>query len=314
MNRNILTTTSLLVGVVAALACGGSTAVPAASTTTPDAAPQYQIVLHRPLAAGDRFRVVVDAQEKIDGDESHSGPEHAANSDIGEDLHLSLTGIVTIREVDEVGRATSALLDVEKFTASPDDKAILPTGTRVDFVRGKGDFSAMVNGEPRPELLKLLRLAFPLARPGTPLGDELFGSKEPRQVGDSWSFSKSMVARNLLEDGYHVRETDLTGDTRLQGTTSVNGVQCLELGAKLHADQATVAEQWNIQGFGTGTLDTTIKMVVPTDPKLPLAMEETTTRAASQAHAAGEGNLSQRGVTITRYRRALYTRMGKPAQ
>jgi hypothetical protein len=306
MRTQALVSTSLLV----LLACGGeATTAPAASATTPGASPQYQIVVHRPLAAGARFRVVVDAQEKIEGVENMTGATQASSNDINHDVHLSLTGIVTVREVDKDGRALSATLDVERFTASPKDAELVPTGTRLDFVRGQGDFSVMVNGTPRPDLMKQLRLAFPLQRPGSPLGDALFGSKQPRQVGDSWDFSKSLVAQSMLDDGYKITETNLTGDTRLMGVSSVGGVECLELASKLHADHAAVSEQSDVQGVGSGKLDATIKLVVPTNPALPVAMEEATTHGEFQAHVGDDTASSQTGVTITRYRRALYTQM-----
>jgi hypothetical protein len=80
---------------------------------------------------------------------------------------------------------------------------------------------------------------------------------------------------------------------------------------EVHADQATVGEQWNIQGTGTGKVDVTLKLFVPTDPALPLAMEEATAHGEFQARAQGEGGSLQKNITTTRYRRALYTQMPK---
>lgn len=309
MTPNALTSTSLSVLFVSALACGGTATAPAASTTTPGTSAQYSIVLHRPLRAGEEFRVVVDAKQKIEGVAVTSIDNRESSRDIGNDVEVSLAGVVTIREVDADGRAVSALMDVERFTAAAKSEPLVPPGTKIDFVRGRGQFSAMVNGEPRPDLLELLRLAFPLQRPGSPLGDQLFGSQEPRAIGDSWAFSKNNVAQNLLEDGYRVSETDLSGDTRLTGKTTVNGIECLELSSTVHADQAAMSEAGDVKGTGTGKLDSTVKMVVPVDPKLPLAMEETTTRALFQGHAHGESASLETGTVTTRYRKALYTRM-----
>lgn len=309
MTRNLLTSTSLSVLLVGALACGGTATAPGASATTPELPSRYPILLHRPLRVGDKFRVVVDAKQKIEGVAVTSMPDHASSRDIGDNVELSLAGIITIREVDADGRAVSALMDVERFTAASKSEPLLPPRAQIDFVRGRGQFSAMVNGEPRPDLLELLRLAFPLQRPGSPLGDQLFGSTEPKAVGDKWAFSKSNVAQNMLEDGYRVSDTDLTGDTRLVGTTSVSGVECLELAATMHADHAAMGEAGSVQDAGTGTLDSTFKLVVPVDPALPLAMEEATTRASYQGHAHGENASLEAGTVTTRYRRALYTRM-----
>jgi hypothetical protein len=296
--------------VWALLACGGeATTAPGASATTPSATPQYQIVLNRPLTAGAKFRVQVEAREQIEGVESHSSADHAAVHNSNEDIQLSLVGRVTVREVDQDGRATSALLEVESFSASPTGTAIVPPGTPLDFVRGEGDYSVMVNGSPRPDLMKQLRLAFPLQRPGSALGDALFGTKDPKQVGDTWPFSKSLVAKSMLDDGYKVRETELAGETRLTGVTSVGGVECLELSAKLNADQATIGEGWGLSGVGSGKLESTVKMVVPTNVALPLAMEEATTHGEFQAHVQDDASEAHSSITVSRYRRALYTQM-----
>jgi hypothetical protein len=311
MTRYLILSASLW----ALFACGSeATTAPGASTTSPGAAPQYKIVINRPLAAGARFRVQVEARQQIEGAVSSTTSDVSTVDDIDRNVQLSLAGIVTVREVDQDGRASSALLDVESFTASPNNVALVPAGTRIDFLRGEGDYTVMVNGSPRPDLLKRLRLAFPLTRPGSPLGDALFGTSQPKQVGETWSFSKSVVAKSMLEDGYKVRETDLTGDTRLSGTSSVGGVECIELAAKMHAEGATVAENWGVQSTRAGSLDATIKMVLPTNPALPLAMEEATSRGEFKAQAQDDSSSAHAALTLTRYRKALYTQLPATVQ
>jgi hypothetical protein len=113
----------------------------------------------------------------------------------------------------------------------------------------------------------------------------------------------------LIEDGYAVRETNLSGNTRLQRTRLVGGVECLELTSKVHADGAALGEGPDSKGAGAATLDATIAMVVPVDTKLPLAMEESTTRAAFEAGLKEQGSTSSLGLTVTRYRKANYTPM-----
>jgi hypothetical protein len=310
MTRQILISTCFLAGFVTCVACGSeATTAPAAATTTPGTSRQYEIVLHRPLKVGDRFHVVVDAREAIDGAQTSSTVEGAAVTNIAKNLQLALVGTLTIREVDGEGRADSAVLEVEQFNDTATGATLLPAGAKIDAIRGAGEFSLMVNDEPRPDLLRPLRLAFPLHRPGSPLGDELFGSKDPKQIGDTWAFSKSMVAKSLVEDGYVVRETALTGDTRLLGTTTVGGTECLELAAKLHSDQATTSDQWAMLGVGNGKIDVTLKLVVPTDKTLPLAMEEATSTGRFEASVEGDTAAAHRGVILTRYRKALYTRL-----
>ena len=294
--------------LLACVACGSeATTAPAAATTTPGTSRAYEIVVHRPLKAGDRMRVVVDAEERIEGAQTSTNVDQAAIKNIDKNLQLSLVGTLTIREVDEQGRAQSAVLVVEQFTATDTGTALLPAGAKIDAIRGAGDFSLMVDDEPRPDLLRPLRLAFPLHRPGSPLGDELFGSKDPRQIGDTWAVSKSLVSKRLVEDGYIVRETGLSGDTRLVGTTNVGGTECLELSAKLHGDQATVSEQWALLGVGSGQIDVTLKFVVPVDKTLPLAMEEATGSGRFAAQVDGADSSLNRDLILTRHRKALYT-------
>jgi hypothetical protein len=93
------------------------------------------------------------------------------------------------------------------------------------------------------------------------------------------------------------------------GTTTVGGTECLELAAKLHSDQATTSDQWAMLGVGNGKIDVTLKLVVPTDKTLPLAMEEATSTGRFEASVEGDTAAAHRGVILTRYRKALYTRL-----
>ncbi len=307
MIRPLFITTCLFV----CLACS-STQAPGASVTTPGTSPQYQIVLNRPFAAGDRTRVVVSARQQVaaaqdDQDDTDQAEDLGAGVD--NDIHLTLAGVLTIRRVDSNGRAVSAVLDVEYFKEGMSGTDLVPPDTKIDAVRKGDEYSLKVNDRPRPDLQKYLELAFPLHRPGSPLGDELFGTKDPKQIGDTWAFSKSKVTESLVEDGYAVRETNVSGNTRLQGTRLVGGVECLELASKVHADGAALGEGPDLKGAGAATIDSTITMVVPVDTKLPLAMEESTTRAGFQAGLKEEESASSLGFTVTRYRKANYTPM-----
>lgn len=305
MTGRILITISLL----GAIACGSeATTAPAAANTTPGAGPQYQVVLHRPLSPGNKFRVNVEVQQKIEGDDTATSAVTSQSAAISKNFALELAGTVAIREVDSEGRATSAVLQVETFKRTDTATELLPTGSTIDAVLGQGKFNLMVNGQPRPELQQAIDLAFPLHRPGSPLGDAMFGSKTPRQVGESWTVAKSMVAESMEEQGYLVEETDLTGATQLMGTTNVNGQECLELSARLHADQGTIGEDMGMKGIGTGTINSTIKLVVPTDVSRPIALEEATATGDFALHLT-EGSASTTTIVkVTRHRKALYTK------
>jgi hypothetical protein len=305
MIRSIFITTCLFV----CLACGGASNAPGASVTTPGASPRYQIVLSRPFAAGDRLRVLVDARQQLSATHDKGEQQRAKAVGVDKEINLSLAGVLTIRKVDSNGRAVSAVLDVEYFKEGPAGMDVVPPDAKIEAVRNGDEYALKVDDERRPDLKRYLELAFPLHRPGSPVGDELFGTKEPRQIGDTWAFSKSNVTKSLIEDGYAVRETNVTGETRLQGTRLVGGVECLELTSKVRADRATVGEIPELKGAGAGTLDATITMIVPVDTKLPLVMEESTTQLGVDARTKNEGTTSNAGLTVTRYRKANYTPM-----
>jgi hypothetical protein len=298
--------------VLGCLACsGGASNAPGAAVTTPGTSPAYQIVLSRPFTAGDRLRAVVVARQQIaathDNDKDDQGQATISGTD--KNMDLSLAGVLTIREVDANGRALSAVLDVEHFTEGTPATDIVPPGAQIEAVRKGDKFALKVDDKPRPDLQKFLDLAFPLHRPGSPRGDELFGTKEPKQIGDTWSFSKSKVTESLVEDGYAARDSNVTGESRLQGTRVVGGVECLDVTSKVHADRATLGEVTDVKGAGTATLDSTISLVVPVDTKLPLAMEEATTQAKVQARIKDKQSTDTIKLTITRYRKANYTPM-----
>lgn len=260
------------------------------------------------------MRAVVVAQQQIAASDDDSDRAQALGEAIDQDIDLSLAGILTIRAVDSEGRATSAVLDVEHFKQGSPGTDVVPPDAQIEAVRRGERFALRVDDKPRPDLEQYLELAFPLHRPSSQLGDELFGTKEPKQIGDTWAFSKSKVTERLLEQGYAVRETRITGDTRLQGTRLVGGVECLELMSKVHADRASIGALKDVKGAGAATLDSTIAMVVPIDTKLPVAVEESTTKAALDAGMKDERSAGKVGLTVTRYRKASYTPMPAPAR
>src|SRR5262245_30159539 len=106
--KQVFVVSSLLV----CTACGGATSTTPAAATPPGTGPAYQIVLNRPLKAGDKFRIQVEAKEQIAGDDAVSGGTASTSNAISRNTELSLVGTIQIREVDAEGRATSALLQV----------------------------------------------------------------------------------------------------------------------------------------------------------------------------------------------------------
>jgi hypothetical protein len=291
--------------LLAALACGGtqSTDVDEPDDVGEDGANPVRV--HRPFQTGQRFGVVVDAHQILEVMVEGAEQEVAG---LSEELRLHLEGEVTVHEVDDEGRAASATLEVQSFTDPESGGEIMPAGTTIVAERGEEGLAVGIpDGEISEDQGLLLDLAFPLQRPGSPLGDELFGTDTPRQAGDSWPIDAVFVAEDMNDDGFSVSETDVTGEVRLVDLHNCSVGRCMQLEAQVHATEAAIAELGDEAEFEEGQLDAVVRLEVPVDDTKPVLMEETMVTGSFVASFQVDGEAVQRQLAASRMRKAVYT-------
>jgi len=297
----------LVLTAVVLSACGGSkseTAVQPAAQPE-EAQPQtYTVKIHRPFTQGQVLAVDVEAHQLakalVQGHE-----ENVVG--LTEELNIHLVGDVTIDEVAADGRAAVATLNVTSFVNPDNQTAILPPGSVVHAKRVDGVLMPeLEGGKLTDDQVTLLHLAFPFERPGSRLGDELFGTPDPKAVGESWPFNRGYVAQDLQEEGIAAAETSIDGMVKLSEVVPCGKTQCLRLNIDMEATSASMATVEGASDVGQGALRSTIILEVPVDETTPVHLEDATTTLTFAATFTQGDKTIERQIAASRLRRALY--------
>jgi hypothetical protein len=298
-----------LILALALSGCDGTTPeTPVEQTPPPEPAPEtYKVKIHRPFTAGQVITVDVEAHQTVKGAVVDGEQKQAVGAAEAIDLHL--VGDVKIDEVSPDGRAAVATLTVTTFVNPSNQDVILPAGAVVHATRVDGVLQPTLEGGTlTADQSKLLLLAFPMERPGSRLGDELFGTPDPKAVGDTWPFNRAYVVDDLREDGWATSESGLDGTVKLNQVAPCGKTQCLELQIEMKAANTSMVAVEGASDVGVGELHSTITLQVPVDETTPVHLEdaETTLDFAAKL-TTGEDQATHRLLAISRDRRATYT-------
>ena len=272
----------------------------------PAPAPEmYKVKIHRPFMKGQELSVDVEAHQLAKA--LVQGHEEQVVG-LTEELNIHLVGDVTIDEIDADGRAAVATLKVTSFVNPENQTAYLPAGAVVHGKRVEGMLVAeLEGGKLSDDQQRLLNLAFPFERPGSRLGDELFGTPDPHAVGDSWPFNRGYVAQDLREqDGIAATETGIDGMVKLQEIVPCGKTQCLRLAIDMTATTASMVSVEGASDVGSGELRSTILLEVPVDETTPVHLEDATTTLTFAATFKQGDQEIQRQIAASRLRRAQY--------
>ena len=191
----------------------------------------YEIRLNRPSAVGNvyEFSAAASSLEQATVAVPGRAPRGTSSS-----ITAKLRGTVTVLDVDALKRESRIRLMVTECLASLDgaaEKELLAKGAEVIARRRE----TLVDGkEAPPEIAKVLELF--ISFPGTQVtDDDVFGTKERRKVGDSWSMDTAVAAQDLAARGIIVAPKDLRGSTKVETLIVVEGTPCLRLTAGMEA-------------------------------------------------------------------------------
>jgi hypothetical protein len=230
------------------LSCGGQSAdtatgapVTVASTstsTTGQAAERHRIVLHRPHAVGDRaegtFRARSDTSQSVTVDGQTVDNEVEA-------IDITLVAEMVIREVNAQGKATRTELTVRQCTSDTfASHELLPQGSVIVVTAAPPPAAGaitLVGGTLTEEQEERLDLV--LSTSVSQINDDdVFGSDEPRAVGESWSIDSELAARALSKiDKLTFTADALSGGTLFTGIDTVDGVPCQRVEATMRAQR-----------------------------------------------------------------------------
>lgn len=226
----------------------------------------HVVRLNRPERVGDRVALRGEGtlrgtvEVRVDG---------AVVEQKEETLEVSLEGVATVQEVDGRAMATRTAFLVERSSGGQGSERheILPAGTTVvaESVGGKSSFT--VGGAPvAPDASQALGLVLSTHEPGRPNDDDVFGTREPRRVGESWPIDARTAAEDLAKSvGGSAGDLRVNGATTLLGTRTESGEACLEIEGRMSVGGVRIPLP---PGFSVEEADTQVIFhgLVPADP------------------------------------------------
>lgn len=237
----------------------------------------HEIQLSRPSAPGDTYRMHTVHTRSTQQVVTVSG-QVVQRQD--EEQVLDLTARVQVREVNARGAAMLRDYEVERLVVrdASGERELLPAGSviRVTRVpRGEGEGSIeLVGGELSEADTELLDMIFSTSI--SPVGDDgVFGTDQPRRVGERWPIDAAVAARDLNKmPELEVAEDQVSGHTTLEAIEEVNGVECQRIRAELRAEGFAMSGM--PEGSTVEHADMTARMsgAFPTDPSLGRLQEE----------------------------------------
>jgi len=188
---------------------------------------EYNIRLSHPEKVGDAYIRSVHAQFKMDNTSRVRGypPQRRQEA-----FTVEMEGTVQVLAVDEKsGQATRLSCTVSKLAR--DGRPLFPEGTVVVAENKEGTTQYTVDGQQvAPPAAQALGEVLSAHTPGAPDNDDtLFGTNEPKKVGDTWPADRQAAARAFSHEGVEVSKDHVTGTVRLAAVKEVEGKKVLDI-------------------------------------------------------------------------------------
>jgi len=205
-------------------ACGGSGS--AAASPDAEAGGKHAIVLRRELEPGKSHPLQVK-------DESSQHTVTSVAGKVAADVSTTtLLSFVGTERALSAGRDQPEEYVVEELTRTTDGKTVelLPKGAKLASKPDGKEWQYELEGKPVSEEVSDALHTLLGRTVGGPTDDEIFGTKQPRAVGESWN-----VDVNHLPPDEHIafNPEGASGSMRFVGVRKVGETDCLDLQADL---------------------------------------------------------------------------------
>ena len=161
-----------------------------------------------------------------------------------EDYGVEFQGRAEILAVDGKGRPIRIAFTVERFTKAEGGNVVelLKPGS---VIVADGSLKVPLSLK-EGEMGEAARQAFGVLhsphKPGDLTDDEVFGTTEPKSIGDSWPMNSKLASEDLGKTGPQIPPERLLGTTTLAGKEKFGDADCLSVRAELKADGLTMKD------------------------------------------------------------------------
>jgi len=185
------------------------------------------------------------------------------------DLFVIFEGREEILAVDSKGMAVRESFTVEKFTKTEDGvtSVLLKPGSVIITDGGQPDANQIVlqGGVMDEATLAAFSMLITPHEPNSFTDDEIYGTREPKGVGDSWIINTAAAVEDLKES-LVIPVDRMSGLSTIASKDIFGGDECLNMVTEVRAD--SVALKLVPSGFvpDLGTLQVTFRTCVPINP------------------------------------------------
>jgi hypothetical protein len=263
-----------------------------------DAKERYPIVLARPQRVGDAYRRTMKVEVTV-------GKGSATMEKVDRREGVSLDADEEVLAVDARGRwmklrlrIRSASL-VDSLVDSHGEVELFSAGAVVTIGRERGDVKAEVTSSAGEVTAKQRGALWFALNDGlqTENEDELFGTREPRAVGESWKVASARLAKGIQAPGILTSVDPVQGETTLVALRTDRGVPCMETATHL-------VSRFTLEA-GPAQLDieavTDSRRVLPLDVRAMPHSGKTTVTSTTVLRGASAGTTPGKQVKVSEY-------------
>ncbi len=183
---------------------------------TATATTDYEIRFQRPVSVGERYRVVATGDDEQSMVASIDGQEVQRR---GEKYRVDYTADTEILALTSGGRTSKARLTIVKLVRTAGDQSaeLLPAGT-VLIAEKSGQRTIFKEGDnpvSRPVAAALEAAGVSIAGETQVDDDQVFGTKERKQVGDTWPINAAPAVAELAKSGLQASADNVSGRATL---------------------------------------------------------------------------------------------------
>jgi len=225
----------------------------------------YKVVLNRPFAKGDSYKLSVDVKVRSEGTTGIDGMEGAQGG--VEEGSGSFSGTVRVMDVNPIGEPTIFMIHVEKAESKtgdkPDPVKLAGVDVGISFPSGKPRYVRRDSQPINKDEETLLSMAFTPPRGISP--DDILGPGKEVKPGDTWPVNKEALAKEISGDVKDPKKgmdpSRIDGTVTFLGIETWEGLPCLHLTAKV-----SIKNPENPHFVGEASLEFKQDMLVPQDP------------------------------------------------